>query len=197
MLILADDPTHQQQLPQLAPGKLSTGTADRAPRLAASTLAMGGGAGGMLPAIGGPVQQSQPPQQRHPHPHPQPQRGGNLDAEVRQLERQLRAKDANAQQLLGALSDPRKQPSPSKQQRAFDPAMLSAARVTGLQPSELAEAARIGLTPEDLEQLIEDLAAKEFHQLEQCVRPLLFHRASEGPCPRRCPRSFKPPSPAC
>ena len=183
MLILADDPTHQQQLPQLAPGKLSTGTADRAPRLAASTLAMGGGAGGMLPAIGGPVQQSQPPQQQHPHPHPQPQRGGNLDAEVRQLERQLRAKDANAQQLLGALSDPRKQPSPSKQQRAFDPAMLSAARVTGLQPSELAEAARIGLTPEDLEQLIEDLAAKEFHQLEQCVRPLLPPRARALPSP--------------
>jgi hypothetical protein len=34
------------------------------------------------------------------------------------------------------------------------------------QPAELAEAARLGLTAQDLEQLIEDLAQKEFAQLE-------------------------------
>lgn len=118
------------------------------------------GGGGSLPAIG----------------HMQEQSLQQMSAEVQMLSSQLRAKDANAQQLLGVLeADPRgshkpagRTLSPQSQQREFDPATVQAARVTGLQPSELAEAARIGLTPEDLEQLIEDLAAKEFHQLEQC-----------------------------
>ena len=39
----------------------------------------------------------------------------------------------------------------------------------GLQAAELAEAARIGLTAEDLESLISDLAQKEFAQLERML----------------------------
>jgi hypothetical protein len=147
MLILAEAEA-PQQLPQLAPGKLSKGAGDGARVPRATTGARGSST---LPSIRGSQQ--------------------GLDAEVRQLEQQLRAKDVNAQQLLGALSDPRKQASPNKRLQAFDEATVMAARGTGLQPAELAEAARIGLTPEDLEQLIEDLAAKEFHHLEQCVAP--------------------------
>lgn len=149
MLILAepaDTPMHQ--LPQLAPVPISTtGAGDdaRVPR-----AATGVHNGGALPSIHGAHQQV-------------------LNAEVRQLEEQLRAKDANAHRLLGALGERKQHPSPSRQLPPFDSATLSVARGTGLQPAELAEAARIGLTPEDLEQLIEDLAAKEFHHLEQCV----------------------------
>eukprot|EP01043_Picozoa_sp_COSAG02_P010855 COSAG02_NODE_391_length_23237_cov_42.467672_15_plen_181_part_00 len=147
MLILADADV-PQQLPQLPPGKLSAGVGDgsRVPR--AATGARGISA---LPTIRSSQQ--------------------GLDAEVRQLQHQLRAKDINAQHLLGTLSDSSKQAAPNKRLHSFDDATVMAARGTGLQPAELAEAARIGLTPEDLEQLIEDLAAKEFHHLEQCVAP--------------------------
>jgi hypothetical protein len=141
MLILAETDA-LQQLPQLAPGKLSTGVGDGARVPHAATGARGIST---LPSIRSSEQV--------------------LDAEVSQLQQQLRAKDINAQQLLGALSDPPK----NKRLQSFDDTTVMAARGTGLQPAELAEAARIGLTPEDLEQLIEDLAAKEFHHLEQCV----------------------------
>jgi hypothetical protein len=149
MLILAEPAdTPMRQLPQLAPVPIgTTGAGDdaRVPR-----AATGVHNGGALPSIHGAHQQV-------------------LNAEVRQLEEQLRAKDANAHRLLGALGERKQHPSPSRQLPPFDSATLSVARGTGLQPAELAEAARIGLTPEDLEQLIEDLAAKEFHHLEQCV----------------------------
>ena len=148
MLILAepaDTPMHQ--LPQLAPVPISTTGAGDDARVPRAAMVHSGGA---LPSIRGAQQQV-------------------LNAEVRQLEEQLRAKDANAHRLLGALGERKQHPSPSRQLPPFDSATLSVARGTGLQPAELAEAARIGLTPEDLEQLIEDLAAKEFHHLEQCV----------------------------
>ena len=159
MLILAEASDTPQQLPQLGRGKLSTGAGDVEPVPRAAVAGARGDS--TLPSIRGS-------QQRHGAAGKQQ----TLDAEMRQLEEQLRAKDVHAQQLLDALADPQtKQPSQSKQLQDINPATLSAARGTGLQPAELAEAARIGLTPEDLEQLIEDLAAKEFHHLEQCVAP--------------------------
>lgn len=148
MLILAEPAdTPMRQLPQLAPVPISTTGAGDDARVPRAAMVHSGGA---LPSIRGAQQQV-------------------LNAEVRQLEEQLRAKDANAHRLLGALGERKQHPSPSRQLPPFDSATLSVARGTGLQPAELAEAARIGLTPEDLEQLIEDLAAKEFHHLEQCV----------------------------
>lgn len=150
MLILAEPADGlMHQLPQLAPAVISTtgvGDAARVPR-----AATGAHSGRALPSIRGAQQQV-------------------LNADVRQLEERLHAKDVNAHRLLEALGEPRRHdPSLNRQLASVDSVTLSAARGTGLQPAELAEAARIGLTPEDLEQLIEDLAAKEFHHLEQCV----------------------------
>lgn len=173
MLILAEAP-QLPQLPQFVPGQRGSGAGGVVlkPRGGAADDGHGGG---MLPSIHGMRQQASPPQQLHA-----------IDAEVRQLEDQLRAKDKNAQELLGTLSDPRKSTSQSKPFHAFDPATISAARGTGLQPAELAEAARIGLTPQDLEQLIEDLAAKEFHHLEQCVALMQSTLSQDRPVCLRC-----------
>ena len=147
MLILQDA---QGALPSLTPP-----AAQPAPTAAgAGAVAGAPGAGawdGSLPRVGGGWQ------------------GGpaGVNAEVQRLERQLRAKDAQAQQLLGALSHG--EAKAPKSRGALD---IHTAMATGLNPTELAEAARIGLTPDDLEQLIEELAAKEFHQLEQMMEQI-------------------------
>jgi hypothetical protein len=49
-----------------------------------------------------------------------------------------------------------------------------------LQPAELAEAARLGLTANDLEQLIEDLAQKEFTQVTPTTNRAHAHSPGGG-----------------
>ena len=149
MLILQD--AQQGALPSLTPPAAQPApTAAGAGAVAGAPGAGAAGWDGSLPRVGG-------------------WQGGpaGVNAEMQRLERQLRAKDAQAQQLLGALSHgDAKAP---KSRGALD---IRSAMATGLNPTELAEAARIGLTPDDLEQLIEELAAKEFHQLEQMMEQI-------------------------
>ena len=48
-----------------------------------------------------------------------------------------------------------------------------------LQPAALAEAARLGLTAQDMEQLVEDLAQREFQQLEKMMESIERQGGSE------------------